>query len=44
MVDFVVPILANNPLAYCPVLVLLYLEAKKTSGKTQQGLWSWEYM
>ena len=24
MVDFVVPVLADNPLAYCPVLILLY--------------------
>jgi len=38
MVDFVVPVLADNPLAYCPVLILLYLGAKKTSGETQQGL------
>ena len=37
MVDFVVPILADNPLAYCPVLISLYLVLKKTSEETQQG-------
>jgi len=38
MVDFVVPVLADNPLADCPALISLYLVAKETSGKTQQGL------
>ena len=38
MVDCVVPVSANNSLAYNLVLVLLYLVAKKTSGETQQRL------
>jgi len=25
MFDFVVPVLADDPLAYCPVLMMLYL-------------------
>ena len=36
--DFIVPVLADNLLAYCPALITLYLEAKKTSGETQQCL------
>ena len=44
VVDFVVPVLADNPLTYCPVLVSLYLVAKETSGETQQGLWSGKYV
>jgi len=44
MVDFVDPVIADNPLAYCPALISLYLEAKKTSGETQQSLWSGEYV
>jgi len=28
MVDFVVPVLADNPLAYCPGLISLYMVAK----------------
>jgi len=38
MVDYVVPVSADNPLAYNLVLVSLYLVAKKTSGETQQCL------
>ena len=37
MVGFVVPVLADNPVAYSLVLVSLHFEAKKTSGETQQG-------
>jgi len=36
--DFVVPVLADNPLAYCPALISLYLEVKETSGETRQCL------
>jgi len=38
MVNCVVSVLADNPLAYSFVLVSLYLVAKKTSVGTQQGL------
>jgi len=34
MVDCVVPVSTDNPLAYNLVLVSLYLVAKKTSGET----------
>jgi|AntRauMFilla1563_2_1112583.scaffolds.fasta_scaffold136065_1 hypothetical protein len=44
MVGFVVPVLADNLLAYSLVLVSLHLEAKKASGETQQGWWSGEYV
>jgi len=44
MENCVVSVLTANPLAYSLVLVSLHLEAKKTSGETQQGWWSGEYV
>ena len=38
MVNCVVPVSADNPLAYNLVLESLYLVAKKTSVETQQSL------
>ena len=44
MENCIVSVLADNPHAYSLMLVSLHLEAKKTSGKTQQGWWSGEYV
>jgi len=38
MVNYVIPVSADNPPAYNLVLVSLHLVPKKTSGETQQSL------